>query len=351
MISLVNWSSRRVRPALALLAFAAGAGACGSSDNTSPTSESPVPVDAPASPSDSAAAPIDTMVPSSDSTFPDTAGITNPANLAYPGIPFGPAGMRSKYFTSLYRATKQGLDPQFLMDELRIAKSRGGRMALEMASKGDERIQNADGTFSYAKWKALVDGYKAYNFNSYITDGTLIGHFLVDEPENVKKWGGKAIPYTTIEAMAKYSKQLWPSLTTFVRAPPKWLAQASINFTYLDAGWVQYAYWKGNVTQWIAAEVAAAKVKRLGLMAGMNVLDGGNGSSHIRGWLSYRWAMSAVEVKTYGTAIIAQPYVCGFIAWTYLYQGADYFNRTDVKSSMTALSTQANNHAQTSCRQ
>jgi hypothetical protein len=234
---------------------------------------------------------------------------------------------------------------------LRITKSKGGRLALEMASKGDERIQNADGTFSYAKWKALVDGYKAYNFNSYITDGTLIGHFLVDEPENLRKWGGKPIPYTTIEAMAKYSKQLWPGLTTFVRAPPKWLAQASINFTYLDAGWVQYGYWKGNASQWIAAEVAAAKAKRIGIMAGMNVLDGGNGSSRIRGWLSYRWAMSAAEIKSYGTAILAQPYVCGFIAWTYLYQGANYFNRTDVKSSMTSLSNLAKSHAQTSCRQ
>jgi hypothetical protein len=351
MISPVNWSSRNVRRALALLSLVFGASACGNSDNPGPTSESPVPVDAPSTPSDSSATPTDSMVPSSDSTFPDTAGLSNPGHLAFAGIPFGPAGMRSNYFTSLYRATKQGLDPQFLMDELRIAKSKGGRLALEMASKGDERIQNADGTFSYAKWKALVDGYKAYNFNSYITDGTLIGHFLVDEPENVKKWGGKPIPYTTIEAMAKYSKQLWPGLTTFVRAPPKWLAQASINFTYLDAGWVQYGYWKGNATQWIAAEVAAAKAKRIGLMAGMNVLDGGNGSSGIRGWLSNRWAMSAAEIKNYGTAILAQPYVCGFIAWTYLYQGADYFNRTTVKSSMTTLSNLAKSHAQTSCRQ
>jgi hypothetical protein len=346
----VNWSARSARLTLASLAFAAAAVGCGSSDNLSPTTEAPAPFD-PVAPTDSAGAPIDTLVPSSDSTFPDTAGLGDPTNLAFPGIAFGPAGMRSYYYNSSYRATKQGLEPRFLMDELRIAKSKGGRLVLEMASKGDERIQNANGTFSYAKWKALVDGYKEYNFDSYITDGTLMGHFLVDEPENVKKWGGKVIPHSTIEAMAKYSKQLWPKLTTFVRAPPKWLAQSSITYTYLDAGWVQYGHWKGNPSTWIAGEAAAAKAKRIGMMTGINVLDGGNGSSKVRGWLSNRWAMSAAEIKTYGTAILAQSYACGFIFWTHLYWGADYFNRTAVKTSIAALSNLARNHVQTSCRQ
>jgi hypothetical protein len=81
------------------------------------------------------------------------------------------------------------------------------------------------------------------------------------------------------------------------------------------------------------------------------VLDGGDGSSKIRGTLSNRWAMSAAEINTYGTAILAEPYACGFLFWTHLYWGADYFNRTAVKSSITTLSNLARNHVQTSCRQ
>jgi hypothetical protein len=34
-----------------------------------------------------------------------------------------------------------------------------------------------------------------------------------------------------------------------------------------------------------------------------------------------------------------------------LYDGQDYFSRTDVKASMTTLSNLAKTHAQTSCRQ
>jgi hypothetical protein len=339
MISLVNWSARNVRLSLAWFALVASTGACGSSDNLSPTAEAPVPADAPAAPADSAPAPSDTsLVPDSDSTFPDTAGLTPVGSAIYPGIPFGPLGMRSKYFTTLYRGTKQSHAPPFVMDDLRLAKEKKGRVVIQMSWNGDDQLQNADNTFSYSKWKALVDLYRPLNIKPYITDGTIIGMLLVDEPENTHKWGGKVIPYSTIEAMAKYVKQIWPTMTVFVRAPPTWLAKSSITYTYLDAGWIQYGAYKGNVSTWVAAEVAAAKAKRLGLMAGLNVLDGGNGSSGIRGWLSYRWTMSAAEIKNYGTVILNQPYICGFLTWTYLYQGQDYFNRTTVKTSMTTLS-------------
>ena len=109
--------------------------------------------------------------------------------------------------------------------------------------------------------------------------------------------GGKTIPQATLEAMAQYSKQLWPDMTTFVRVVPSWLAAAPVTYTYLDAGWLQYAWGKGDVATMVAAEVAAAKSKRLGLMVGLNVLQGGNGSSGIRGTTSGNWAMSASEVE------------------------------------------------------
>lgn len=345
-ICIANWVARPAGWVLSAVASLVLLAACGGSENLSPSAEAP-PDEIPT------LAPVDSsLIPADSSAIQQDSTTLIPAAGAFgPGIPFGAMGMGSKYFNTMYRAAKQGLDPQFTMNELSIAKSKGGRMILEMASKHDERIQNLDGTFSYAKWKALVDGFKSLGLNPYITDGTLMGHFLVDEPENVKKWGGKVIPHSTVETMAKYSKQLWPNLTTFVRAPPTWLAKSTITFTYLDAAWAQYGAFKGPVSSWITAEVNAAKIKRLGLMTSLNVLDGGNGSSKLRGWLYNRWKMSAAEIKTYGTAILAQSYACGFLNWTWLYDGQDYFSRTDVKASMTTLSNLAKTHVQTSCRQ
>lgn len=129
------------------------------------------------------------------------------------------------------------------------------------------------------------------------------------------------IPQSTVEAAAKYSKQLWPTLPTIVNAPAHWLAASTITYTSLDAGWV---------------------------FAGLNVLDGGDGSSGFHGNYPKKWAMSANELRTYGSALLSQSYVCGFAMWKY---SATYYDRADVKSAMTDLSAQARTHARTSCRQ
>ena len=95
--------------------------------------------------------------------------------------------------------------------------------------------------------------------------------------------------------MAKHSKELWPTMATIVRVAPSWLASASVNYRSLDAGWTQYTSGKGDAAKWVASEAAAAKRKGLGLVVGLNVLDGGNGSSKIRGWSQGKWAMSAAR--------------------------------------------------------
>jgi hypothetical protein len=148
--------------------------------------------------------------------------------------------------------------------------------------------------------------------------------------------------------MAQYSKQIWPTWTTVVHTQTPWLANTPITFRYLDAGWTQYAAGKGDVTKWATTEIASAKSKRLGLVMGMNVLDGGNGSSRIKGWSSGKWSMSASELRTYGTVVLNQSYPCAFFMWAH---DVPYYGRTDIKSAMAALSTKAKAHAKTSCQQ
>jgi hypothetical protein len=151
--------------------------------------------------------------------------------------------------------------------------------------------------------------------------------------------------------MATYSKQIWPSLTTLVRVAPSWLASAPVTYRSLDAGWLQYASDKGDPARLAASETAIAKNKGLGLIIGLNILDGGNGSSGVRGWRKNMWAMSATEIRNYGTALLNQTYGCGFYNWTYQYFGPSYYARSDVKSAMTELSNKAKTHVRTSCRQ
>jgi hypothetical protein len=351
------------RPWIPLLTVAALtlAAACDGSDKLSPSSDSPsttvpagdsaatVPTDSSAVPTDSTSIPSDSAGVPLDST---TSSIAATAGTQ-PGIVFGSYGMEAANLNSIHTGALRGggITETNVLQFLAAIKAKGGRLVLKMCQGADKYVKNSDGTFSFTKWKSLVDRFRNVNLGPYISDGTLIGHFLIDEPGRAAKWGGKIIPQTTVEAMAKYSKQIWPTLPTLVRVVPSWLASAPVTYTALDAGWLQYGSGKGDPAKMVASETAIAKQKGLGLLVGLNILDGGNGSSGVRGWSSGKWAMSASEIRNYGSALLSQSYACGFYNWTYQYFGPTYYARSDIKSAMADLSNKAKAHARTSCRQ
>jgi hypothetical protein len=268
------------------------------------------------------------------------------ALAAPPGVVFASYNLALSQLNSTHTGTILTSTPASLLSSLATVKSRGGRVFLRL--HGDKLVRNDDGTFNLDKWKAQVNRFRNINFKSYITDGTVIGHFVVDEPHFASRWGKKVIPQATVEAMAKYSKQLWPTLTTIVSAPPTWFASVALTYTHLDAGWAIYYAKIGSPTTWINNQVSKAKRKGLGLVASLNVLDGGNGSSGFAGNYPNKFAMSASELRSYGTALLAQSYICAFAMWKYT---SDYYGRADIKSAMAELSPKARNHAATSCRQ
>jgi hypothetical protein len=362
---MVGLSTSLLRTVI-LRAFVGGtlivlAAACGNDDGTGPSTQASNPPDSAATnpPDSTTTAPTDSAGSPSDSTIPpppiDSSGLSGAAaaldtRSSFPGIMFGSDGMRNEYFNNVHTGAKRGggVEPDNVLPLLSDARARGARIVLKLSMGRDDYIQNSDGTFSLSKWKALVDRFKRVNLGPYIADGTILGHFIIDEPHRAAKWGGKIIPHATVEAMAKYSKQIWPAMNTFVHTKTGWLVSTSINYTYLDATWVQYAAGKGEVTKWITGEISYAKSKGLGVMMGLNVLNGGNGSSGIRGTSRGSYSMSASELRTYGTALLNQSYGCGFILWAH---NLTYYGRSDMKSAMADLASKAKAHVKTSCRQ
>jgi hypothetical protein len=224
---------------------------------------------------------------------------------------------------------------------------RGGRTILQLADH-DTTFQNSDGTFSFAKWKAHVDRFAGFNFEPYIEEGTLMGHMLLDEPDDPSNWGRTKIPHATIEEMAKYSKQLFPNLTTFVRSKPSYLAAGGIKWKYLDAGWTMYESWRGDPKRWIKGQVALAKEAGLGLVVGLNLLNGGTEASGIKGTKGAFYSMSASQMLTWGKIMLDEPYACAFFAWKF---DKPYYNRPGIKAGLIELEELAKKHPETSCRQ
>jgi hypothetical protein len=262
------------------------------------------------------------------------------------GIVFGTMYLENALLDSVQTGALRVLSPDNILRELSGARTKKARFVVKLIGAGDSHVKNPDGTFSYEKWTALMDKFKAIDFSSYVDDGTILGHYVIDEPDVTTRWGGKVIPQATVESMAKYSKQLWPGMTTMVRALPSWLAKDPVTYTHLDAGWAQYTARRGNTAEWLSGEVGVAERLGLRMMVSMNVLNGGNGSSGIPGTSSRFSSMSAAELRAYGAALLSHPYVCGFLMWKY---DAGYYGRADIQAAMTDLSKLARDHARTSC--
>jgi hypothetical protein len=287
-------------------------------------------------------APTDSPLSSTDSAAVGTTnGLAGPSfytGATAPGIPFGAFNLPNSYLNSVYSGSVRALGPSDILSTLAAARRVGARVILRMAG-GDSYYQNSDGSFNLTKWKARVARFTTVNIAPYISDGTFLGHFLVDEPFDPSNWGGKPIPFATLEAMAKYSKQLWPGLTTVVRATPRWLAGASFRYGYLDAAWAQYSARFGDVTTWIRSQAGIAKNEGLGLVVGLNWLSGGRTSG--------QYPMSASQVKSYGTVLATTSYACAFYGWQY---SSSYFGRSDIKSALSAVSSKSKYRARQTCK-
>jgi len=316
------------RRALTLLALVLAAGAC---DGTSPNEplagadEALVIADPIA---DVAAAPM--AVSLASSTFRG-------------GIPFGVFHLPKEQYGTTYNGSVGNIYPAYLLDYLETARRTGTKVMLSLP--GSERnFVNADGTFSMAKWKKQVDRFKGVNFSSYIKDGTIIGHYIMDEPHDPANWAGKTVSPATVDELARYSKSIWPDMPTIVRSWPKYLK--GHQFKYLDAAWAQYSERFGSPSEFIRSNVSDAKASGLALVIGMNQLAGGS-SKGLRGFEPGKYAMAASELESWGNTLLADSYPCAFISWKY---DAGYMARADIRAVMTVLSQKARNRSTKSCR-
>jgi hypothetical protein len=249
------------------------------------------------------------------------------------GIPIGNFNQPIGEFGSLFNGAHSNTGPGALMQELAQVKAKGGKVVLALSGSPKYYLEN--GRFSMSKWKARIDRYKGVNFGSYINDGTVIGHYMIDEPNDPSNWNGQPVSPSTLEEMARYSKQLWPNLATIVRVDPKYLGS---NHRYLDAAWAQYLYRRGNVNDYVRTMVGEAQRKGLGLVVGLNVLHGGspNGTP-----------MSASEVESFGSALLSSSYPCAFINWKYT---STYMNSSSIRNAMNKLRNKAESRGTKSCR-
>jgi hypothetical protein len=303
--------------------------------------------------------------------------LTPPPTPVGAGVPLGPFHLPNDQFgvRYWYNGALRALTPWSAERDLSYAKSKGIRMVVSLAgSRGT--YTNSDQTFNLSMWKQRMDVWRpqAALLQTYRSNGTIIANYLVDEPNCSGCWGGKPITGAEIAEMGRYAKSILPGIPTVVRAVPAWLRNAGLDGSKIDVAWAQYSgplhtpSLRMTPQEFRDKNVADAKSMGVGLILGMNTLDGGDGSSGIAGTydlrtVSNRWQMSAKEVEQAGSVFAAEPYVCAVLDWRYSptitssgYTAAQaagiraFDDRSDVKAALARVLQVAKARTATSCQ-
>jgi hypothetical protein len=284
--------------------------------------------------------------PPPDSTVPppDSSGSGNPAGSpTHVGIPFGPYHLPPELYGAGFSGSLLAARPDSLLIALQDARRASARILIGLTGS-ESRLLGEDGHFSLEVWKRRVDRFRGVDLSSYIEDGTIIGHYIMDEPHDPTNWGGRVVSRSDIDEMARYSKELWPSMLTIIRGKPDYLK--GYQYKYLDAAWAQYTVRFGSIEGFISANVQDAQASGLTLVAGLNVLNGGSPTSGIPGTRAGKYGMSPSELKAWGGALLAEPYICAFIVWKY---DSQYFSRPAIKAAFEDLEQVARSYPKKSC--
>ena len=243
-------------------------------------------------------------------------------------------------------------------DILADAKATGSRIVIHVTRDNGVYTDPANGTFQIDEWKSDFDLVKDYGdaIRQYVKDGTLIGHYAIDEPfidfEDFQA--------EDLEEICQYQKQYWPFVPCLVRVSPIVLDQDTIRpaggYRYVDAGWAtltDFAYDKppfnGDFKEWYDSNLVAGRRSGLGMMYSFNLLNGGHEETPAPDGCvdqpppqqQENCGMSADEIKKMADAIatttgLGHDQACGVIGWA-LYKDPgperDYFLETGTYSN------------------
>ena len=171
--------------------------------------------------------------------------------------------------------------------------------------------------------------------------------------DDITEFEGTGPTAAELDEMARYSKELMPGLMTFVRQKASEMpVPDGGRYVYVDAQVNQYEAMEGSVEYYAAHEAERAAALNLGVINGLNIADGGDGSSGRPGYRTAHYPMTATEITTYGGVLAAVPSCGMFLNWEYDDEeqwsdgtiGAEYFKQADLQAALLALSTVVAKH-------
>lgn len=253
----------------------------------------------------------------------------------------GLADVQQRFGTTIFQVASE--HPLYTVNTLLpLVEDSGMKVTLRLTAWNDNLATN--GNFDISKWKEDLLVWKNSGVQTYIDNGILVGHMMLDD---ILTFTGANPTAAEIDEMARYSKELLPGLMTFVRNRATTMpVPADGTYDYLDAVVNQYEVLHGNVETYAVTEAAAAKKLNVSIINGLDIADGGDGSSGQAGWRKGFYAMSDVEIMRYSEVLLHVPGVNMFLMWEYDKEepwsdgtiGSDYLDQPQFEDAILGIS-------------
>lgn len=204
------------------------------------------------------------------------------------GIPAGLFGSwdgtRLRPNTAVFNMTHGAESAATLLARLALARSGGVRMLTAMTG-GARANYLTDGVFDMEKWKARMNTFNTPEIRAAVaqavSEGTLIGNSVMDEPFNdggpgneANRWGPRGtMSKARVDSMCGYARSIFPTLPQGVFQDYRIASDSS--YRVCDFITTQYRVSKGSVTDYRDGALALCKRDGHACSFALNVLDGG----------------------------------------------------------------------------
>ena len=231
-------------------------------------------------------ASIDGLADTSSVTITVPLGTTTPT-----GIPFGAFNAWDvttlKPYNDVFTATVGPVNATIILDLIAAARTKHIKLILAMTGGShDNYMSTINGVYQFdmAKWKARMQTYNTSAIKtavaSAVADGTIIGNFVMDEPNvtgagDGNTWGpAGTMTKIRVDSLCGYVKGLFPALPVGVAHGHDTFEPAN---SYLVCEFLldQYAWRKGDVTTFRDNGLALARRDGMSILFSVNLLNGG----------------------------------------------------------------------------
>lgn len=131
-----------------------------------------------------------------------------------------------------------------------------GRKVLLFLSDKTENVVGDTGGLDLTKYRNEISFFDG-KIDKYVESGVIMAHMVVDEPHDCNNdWKGSCPSASTVDQVSKISKELWPTLQTFVNTVPSYIQREGYTWQNTDIMNFQYAYHKGDLNKFVSDAVS-----------------------------------------------------------------------------------------------